>query len=77
MLTISIAVPHGDDVEQAAYQRLLHEAHLRRLHLARPLAPTITHNDHGIHTLAGLLGLPTGDYTYYKIQCETVPCPPT
>ncbi|MGW3427930.1 hypothetical protein ACWDHW_08235 [Streptomyces melanosporofaciens] len=77
MLTVTIAVPPEGDAEEAAHSRLLHEAHLQRLHLARPLDPTITLIRHGIHDLAHVMDLPTENCTFYKVECETEPCPPT
>lgn len=78
MLSTSIAVPHGQNVEDIATARLLHLAHLKQVHLARPLSPTITPVPHAFREVANLLNLdPDEDHDFYKVECETKPCPPT
>lgn len=78
MLTTTIAVPEGTDINTVATRRLLHEAHIKRVHLARPLNITITPADKAIQTLSRALGLnEDAPLTYYKLTSETEPCPAT
>lgn len=74
MIAISIAVRPGDSIEATAHRRLLHEAHIRRLHLVRPLRPTITPATHAVRELAEVMGLDAEDHAYFKVECETEPC---
>ncbi|QCX81255.1 hypothetical protein C9F11_38360 [Streptomyces sp. YIM 121038] len=77
MLSIHIAVPAGDSPHRHAEWRLLQEAHIRRLHLKRPLTPVFTPTQERFRVLAEVLGLdPDADITrdFYKVEVETVPC---
>ncbi|MFD9069167.1 hypothetical protein [Streptomyces lasiicapitis] len=77
MLSIHIAVPAGDSPHWHAEWRILHEAHIRRLHLKKPLEPVLTPAQERFRVLADVLGLaPDADIArdFYKVEVETVPC---
>lgn len=77
MLSINIAVAPGENVEATAGRRLLYQAHIKRLHLARPLNLTITPISDGMRTVAQVMDLSLEDHEYYKVESETVGCPAT
>lgn len=76
MLSISVSVPRGVDPEQAAAQALLQKAHLKRVHLVRPLTPKINPMPESFHQLVDALGIdPCNDRDFYQVESETLPCP--
>ncbi|SES03478.1 hypothetical protein SAMN05421870_107240 [Streptomyces qinglanensis] len=78
MLTAMIRVAHGEDPTAAATQALLHQAHLKRVHLARPLTPTITPMSGSVQQLAEILGIaPDAHLDFYRAESDTIACPAT
>lgn len=76
MLSAYIQVPRGADPTGAAAQALLHEAHLKRVHLARPLTPRITPMSGSVRQIASMLGIDRDeDRDFYRVDSDTVPCP--
>jgi hypothetical protein len=75
MLTFRINVRPDEDPEDAAYKSVLRTAHVRQVHLARPIELSLTRVTPIVQQVADIMGLADDLHEVYQVDAKTNPCP--
>lgn len=75
MLTFRINVRPGEDPEDIAHRDLLWTAHVKQVHLARPIELALTRVTPTVRQVANTMGLTDDLDEVYQVEAKTNPCP--
>ncbi|GGV45697.1 hypothetical protein [Streptomyces spectabilis] len=77
MLSFNIPVAPGENPEAVARTQILWKAHVKQVHLQRPILFTVTRITDSFNTLAKVMGLPQDPEPrqYYRVDARTNDCP--